>query len=891
MGAGNTLVFKPGAIFILAVLMAESCAGHDKHVEPRKLISTTDDRPGSISIDCGVNEDYPDEQSGIYYKSDSDFVKAGENKQVSPRYILTHPQMGQMLQTLRSFPEGKKNCYNLKPEQGKGHHYMFRAMFYYGNYDGLQQPPSFEVYLGVNFWTTVSCSNDMTFYYNEIIQFLSTDTIDVCLVNTGSGIPIISALELRLLNDAIYQIESRVLGERIRYDVIDNNFSTTRYKDDVYDRIWKHITFPGASLNKTMINIDIQDSNNNYRIPTEILKTAIQPSNRWDSLSYWFKMPTDYFERDLYVYFHFAEIVNTTEDQRREISITLNGVKLAPITLEYLKPLSIGPQNFPIKGFVNFSIDATAESSLPPLLNAFEIYMDVKFPTSPTHLVDVDAIMDIKQMYKISRPNWQGDPCVPGAYEWSGLHCGFENSTMRITYLNLSSSNLEGEISSSFFSLTAMVSLDLSNNKLTGPVPEFLAQLPKLKVLDLSGNKFKGQIPKALMEKSNSGTLQLRLDENLDLCLIDTCENNHKRMVRPIVASAVSVVALLILLSVLLIICIIKRRRQKGAKLKEERSMKSKNKTFTYSEISNITTNFTMVIGEGGFGKVYLGTLNDGTHVAVKVLSSSSKQGYKEFQAEAQLLIIVHHKNLVSLVGYCDEDDNKALVYENLVNGNLRQHLSDGNTNILSWIERLQIAVDAAHGLEYLHNGCRPPIVHRDLKTSNILLTENMQAKIADFGLSRAFSTEFASHISTCPAGTPGYLDPEFHSSGIINKKSDVYSFGIVLLELVSGQPVILRGEEPIHIIELINPLIERGDIRRVIDPRLQGEFNINAAWKAVEIAMACVLPLGIQRPDMSQVLLELKECLDLETGSRETQKIGSQILNNSLEIAHPLAR
>ncbi|GLT96405.1 hypothetical protein SLE2022_140270 [Rubroshorea leprosula] len=513
--------------------------------------------------------------------------------------------------------------------------------------------------------------------------------------------------------------------------------------------------------------------------------------------------------------------------------------------------------------------------------------------------------MDIKQTYKTSRSDWQGDPCLPKGYEWSGLRCSFQNSTARIIYLDLSSSNLEGVVSSSFFNLKAMESLDLSNNNLTGSVPEFLAQLPKLKVLDLSGNNFKGQIPRDLMEKSNSGTMQLRLDENPDLCLTDACEknsnpnlcltdaceNNNKKKVLAIVASVVSIVVLFIFLGVLLIICRIRRKRQKGAKLKEEWLMKSKNRTFTYSEISNITSNFTMVIGEGGFGKVYLGTLNDGTHVAVKVLSSSSKQGYKEFQAEAQLLMIVHHKNLVSLVGYCDEDDNKALVYEYLANGNLRQHLLDSKENILSWIERLQIAVDAAHGLEYIHDGCRPPIVHRDLKTSNILLNEKMQAKIADFGLSRVFLTEFSSHISTCPAGTLGYLDPEFRSSGVINKKSDVYSFGIVLLELVSGRPVIIKGEEAIHIIEWIKPLIERGDIQRIMDPRLQGEFNINVAWKVLDIAMSCVLPIGIQRPNMSCVISELKESLDLEMGSRETQRTGSQILSNSLEITPPSAR
>ncbi|GLU22324.1 hypothetical protein SLE2022_384110 [Rubroshorea leprosula] len=638
-----------------------------------------------------------------------------------------------------------------------------------------------------------------------------------------------------------------------------------------------------------MANIETQANSNRYGIPSAILRTAAQPLNVWDSLNASYNIISpDYSSRDLYVYFHFAEIVKTTKDQQREICITLNGVELGSITLDYLKPQSIGPQNFSIKGSVNFSIKATTKSTLPPLLNAYEIYMDVNFSASPTNPVDVDALMGIKQLYKISKDDWQGDPCVPPKYAWSGLYCSSGDSP-RIISLNLRSSNLQGMISSSFFNLTAIETLDLSNNELIGPVPEFLAQLPNLKFLYLSGNKLKGQIPLALKEKSNNGTLQLSLDDNPDLCLTDACENSNKRMVLPIVASTVSAVALLIFLSVLLIICKIKRR-QKGAKFKKKQSTKSKNRTFTYFEIANITSNFTTVIGEGGFGKVYLGTLNDGSHVAVKVLSSSSKQGYKEFQAEAQLLMIVHHKNLVSLVGYCDKDDNKALVYEYMANGNLRQHLSNGNANILSWIERLQIAIDAAQGLEYLHNGCKPPIVHRDLKTSNILLNENMEAKIADFGLSRAFSTESASHISTCPAGTLGYLDPEFHSLGVVNKKSDVYSFGIILLELVSGRPAITRGEGyNISIIEWINPLIERVDIWSIIDPRLQCELNINAAWKAVEIAMSCVLPIGIQRLDMSQVLAELKECLNLETCSKETQSM--QISSNSLGTVAPLAR
>ncbi|XP_039158256.1 putative leucine-rich repeat receptor-like serine/threonine-protein kinase At2g19230 [Eucalyptus grandis] len=192
-----------------------------------------------------------------------------------------------------------------------------------------------------------------------------------------------------------------------------------------------------------------------------------------------------------------------------------------------------------------------------------------------------------------------------------------------------------------------------------------------------------------------------------------------------------------------------------------ERALKLKNRPFEYGEISKITQNFGQVIGKGGFGKVYLGTLDNDTIVAVKILSESSEQGYKEFQAEAQLLAILHHGNLVSLFGYCDDSKHKALVYEYMANGNLRQNLSEDHPKVLTWSKRLQIAVDAAQGLDYLHNGCKPPIIHRDLKTSNILLSEDFRAKIADFGLSRAFASEDDSHVSTRLAGTIGYLSPE----------------------------------------------------------------------------------------------------------------------------------
>ncbi|KAJ0008334.1 hypothetical protein Pint_29520 [Pistacia integerrima] len=189
-------------------------------------------------------------------------------------------------------------------------------------------------------------------------------------------------------------------------------------------------------------------------------------------------------------------------------------------------------------------------------------------------------------------------------------------------------------------------------------------------------------------------------------------------------------------------------------------SFESKNRQYAYSDVIRITNNFTRVLGNGGFGTVYHGCIGD-NEVAVKMLSPSSAQGYKEFHAEVKLLMRVHHRNLTALVGYCIDGKNMGLIYEYMPMGTLEQHLSGKIEYILSWEERMRIAVDAAQGLEYLHNGCKPPMVHRDVKPSNILLNDKLQAKISDFGLSRVFSTESSTTISTAVAGTAGYLDPE----------------------------------------------------------------------------------------------------------------------------------
>ncbi|WZZ00191.1 hypothetical protein YC2023_072519 [Brassica napus] len=254
-----------------------------------------------------------------------------------------------------------------------------------------------------------------------------------------------------------------------------------------------------------------------------------------------------------------------------------------------------------------------------------------------------------------------------------------------------------------------------------------------------------------------------------------------------------------------------------------------------------MTNNFQTALGEGGFGIVYHGYLNGSEEVAVKVLSQSSSQGYKHFKAEVELLLRVHHINLVSLVGYCDERGHLALIYEYMSNVDLKHHLSGKHDiSVLKWSTRLRIALDAALGLEYLHIGCRPSMVHRDVKIV---------------------------------AGTPGYLDPEYYRTGRLAEMSDVYSFGIVLLEILTNQRVIDQNREKPHITEWVAFVLNRGDIARIMDPSLRGDYDSTSVWKALELAMSCANPSSQRRPNMSQVISGLKECLTSENLMRSKKQ------------------
>ncbi|CAJ1970783.1 unnamed protein product [Sphenostylis stenocarpa] len=271
-------------------------------------------------------------------------------------------------------------------------------------------------------------------------------------------------------------------------------------------------------------------------------------------------------------------------------------------------------------------------------------------------------------------------------------------------------------------------------------------------------------------------------------------------------------------------------------------------------------------IGEGGYGKVYKGRLPDGTVVAIKRAQEGSLQGEREFLTEIELLSRLHHRNLVSLIGYCDEEGEQAmvcpkmLVYEYMPNKTLRDHLSVHSKEALSFSLRLKIALGSAKGLLYLHTEADPPIFHRDVKASNILLDSRYTAKVADFGLSRLApvpDTEgnVPGHVSTVVKGTPGYLDPEYFLTRNLTDKSDVYSLGVVFLELLTGRPPIYHGE---NIIRQVNMAYRSGGISLVVDKRFES-YPSEYAEKFLTLALKCCKDLPDERPKMAEVARELE--------------------------------
>ncbi|KAF1875143.1 hypothetical protein Lal_00007759 [Lupinus albus] len=353
-------------------------------------------------------------------------------------------------------------------------------------------------------------------------------------------------------------------------------------------------------------------------------------------------------------------------------------------------------------------------------------------------------------------------------------------------------------------------------------------------------------------------------------------EKHHSYHLTIVPGIAIAVTAVAVLMLLVLIILIRQKSREldepdnfrktsskalpPSATWKFQEGSSSMFRKFSYKEIKKATEDFSTIVGQGGFGTVYKAHFSDGLVAAVKRMDRVSEQAEDDFCREIELLARLHHRHLVSLRGFCIKKHERFLIYEYMGNGSLKDHLHSPGKTPLTWRTRIQIAIDVANALEYLHFYCDPPLCHRDIKSSNTLLDENFVAKIADFGLAQA-----SKNGSICfePAnteiwGTPGYIDPEYVVIQELTEKSDIYSFGVLLLEIITGRRAIQDNK---NLVEWAQPYMESETrLLELVDPNVRESFDLDQLQTVVSIVGWCTQREGRARPSIKQVLRLLYE-------------------------------
>ncbi|KAH9784863.1 putative LRR receptor-like serine/threonine-protein kinase [Citrus sinensis] len=831
-----------------------------------------------MSLSCGGTANFVD-SSNISWTSDREYINTGNTTTID--YI---DGTSSTRAAVRFFPDSQgRTCYRL-PVKNVSSLVLVRAKFLYKNYDGLNKPPSFSVSLGTAVTSAINLASDDP-RIEEFVWPTIKDTILFCLHRVpDGGSPVISSLEIRPLPQGAYRngtgdSPNKLLRKRYRINSGYTNGSI-RYPSDPYDRIWDADEDYAPSHVSTGFNLLVGFSSSSIQEspPAAVLQTARVLARR-DVMTYNFPVDT---LADYYIVLYFAGILPVSPT----FEVLINGdIAASNYTV---RSSEAGALYFTWKGIKSLNITIKSIKFYPQV-NALEVYeiLDIPPETSST---TVSALQVIEQSTGLDL-GWQDDPCSPKSWD----HVGCEGNL--VTSLELSGINLRNlsfnrltSFGSSLGNLDSLQVLDLQNNSLQGTLPDGLGDLENLHLLNVENNKLEGTIPQSL----NRDSLEVRTSGNLCLSFSTmTCNGVSSSSNPSIQTPQVTVVtnkkhsksnhiaiilgatggALFVLLLVSLAVFLYVRRRatdQVSYTTTAATEMRNWNaaRVFSHKEIKAATNNFKEVIGRGSFGSVYLGKLSDGKQVAVKVRFDRTQLGADSFINEVHLLSQIRHQNLVCLEGFCYEAKQQILVYEYLPGGSLADHLYGSNSKkfSLSWVRRLKIAVDAAKGLDYLHNGSEPRIIHRDVKCSNILLDKDMNAKVCDFGLSKQVIQADATHVTTVVKGTAGYLDPEYYSTQQLTEKSDVYSFGVVLLELICGREPLSHSGTPdsFNLVLWAKPYFQAGEFE-IVDDSLKGSFDVESMKKAALIAVRSVERDASLRPTIAEILAELKEAYSIQ--------------------------
>ncbi|KAI6692087.1 hypothetical protein NL676_019797 [Syzygium grande] len=513
-------------------------------------------------------------------------------------------------------------------------------------------------------------------------------------------------------------------------------------------------------------------------------------------------------------------------------------------------------------------------------------------------------------------PN-QVNPCT-----WSNVICDANNNVISLTLssmnfsgtlspkieqlktlttLTLQGNGITGEIPEEFGNLTSLTNLDLENNRLTGQIPSSLGNLQKLQFLSLSQNNLSGTIPVSLSALPNLINLQLASNNlqgqipahlfqvskynfsanNLNCginqphsCASDSGDSGASH--KPKVGIIVGIVGGLFILLLVILVFILYRGRLKGYKREvfvdvagevDRRIAFGQLKRFSWRELQLATDNFSEknVLGQGGFGKVYKGVLADNMKIAVKRLTDfESPGGDAAFQREVEMISVAVHRNLLRLIGFCTTPTERLLVYPFMQNLSVAYRLREIKPGepVLDWPRRKRVALGAARGLEYLHEHCNPKIIHRDVKAANVLLDEDFEAVVGDFGLAKLVDVR-QTNVTTQVRGTMGHIAPEYLSTGKSSERTDVFGYGIMLLELVTGQRAIdfsrLEEEDDVLLLDHVKKLEREKRLDAIVDRNLGRNYNMQEVEMMIKVALLCTQASPEERPAMSDVVRMLE--------------------------------